>query len=192
MEQPILRTERLVLRPFAIVDAAAVQHLAGDMAVADTTLNIPYPYEDGMAGDWIAGHKEKFERRQEAIFAVTTADGGDLAGAAGLVVDAPSDRAELGYWIGRPFWGRGYATEAARAVLAYAFGSLGLHRVCANHFARNPASGRVMVKIGMVKEGVLRHHVKKWDRYEDLVVYGMVAKPHCRDRAGWHEGDRPV
>ena len=174
MEQPILRTARLVLRPFESSDAAGVQRLAGDRAVADTALNIPYPYEDGMAEEWIEGHKDKYESRQEAIFAVVEATGGKLIGAVGLIIEADFDRAELGYWIGRPFWGCGYATEAARTVLDFAFGPLGLHRVHANHFARNPASGRVMQKIGMVREGMLRRHAKKGDAYEDLVVYGML------------------
>ncbi len=174
MEQPILRTASLVLRPFESSDAGAVQRLAGDRAVADTALNIPYPYEDGMAEEWIEGHKDKYESRQEAIFAVVEATGGKLIGAVGLIIEADFDRAELGYWIGRPFWGCGYATEAARTVLDFAFGPLGLHRVHANHIARNPASGRVMQKIGMVREGMLRRHAKKGDAYEDLVVYGML------------------
>ena len=100
---------------------------------------------------------------------------GRFAGAAELAASpVAGDQAELGYWIGKPFWGRGYCTEAAQALLRYAFTELGLVRVHSCHFARNPASGRVMQKIGMVKEGCRRQHVKKWDKLEDLELYGVL------------------
>ena len=81
----------------------------------------------------------------------------------------------MGYWVGAPYWGRGYCTEAARAILRYGFEELGLHRIHAQHFARNPASGRVMQKIGMVYEGRQHEHVRKWDRFEDSDLYGILA-----------------
>ena len=90
-------------------------------------------------------------------------------------------RAELGYWIGKPYWGQGYCTEAARATLDFGFEQLGLNRIFAHHFARNPASGRVMQKIGMTREGRLRQHVKKWDAFEDLELYGIL-KDHWAAR----------
>jgi len=169
-----LQTERLLLRPFALADAPAVQRLAGERAIADTTLNIPHPYEDGMAEEWIGTHQAKFNAGELANFAVVLRATGELIGAIGLVVSRRFDRAELGYWIGRPYWQQGYCTEAARAVLAYGFTALQLNRIHATHLRRNPASGRVMEKIGMTKEGLLRQHAKKWDRYEDLVQYGIL------------------
>jgi RimJ/RimL family protein N-acetyltransferase len=104
---------------------------------------------------------------------VARSDGG-LVGAMGLAIAAQHRRAELGYWVGVPHWNRGYATEAGRALLAYAFGPLGLHRVEAHHFTRNPASGRVMQKLGMRPEGVHRDVVLKWDRFEDLASYAVL------------------
>ena len=85
-------------------------------------------------------------------------------------------RAELGYWVGVPYWNRGVATEAARALVAFGFGALGLHRVQARHLTRNPASGRVMQKLGMRLEGVHREAVRKWDRFEDLAMYAVLAR----------------
>jgi [ribosomal protein S5]-alanine N-acetyltransferase len=76
--------------------------------------------------------------------------------------------------VGRPYWGRGYATEAAREVMRYGFGALGLARIFATAMSRNPASIRVLEKIGMREEGVLRGHVTKWGRREDLAVLGML------------------
>ena len=163
-----------MLRPFRTADAEQVQRLAGDRAVADTTLNIPHPYEDGMAEKWISNHRDWFERGEQAVFAITLRSDGTLIGAVGLRIEREDQRAELGYWIGRPYWGQGYCTEAARAVLGFGFQQLGLNRIYARHFIRNPASGRVMQKLGMSHEGRLRQHVRKWDAFEDLELYGIL------------------
>ena len=80
----------------------------------------------------------------------------------------------MGYWMGVPYWNHGYCSEAARALVAHGFQQMGLHRIYAFHFVRNPASGRVMQKAGMTYEGTLRQHVKKWERYEDLTAYGIL------------------
>ena len=173
-EQPVLETERLILRPFDVADAGDVQRLAGEWEIADTTLNIPHPYEDGMAEEWIATHKPRFEEGKLCNFAVTLRDSGNLIGAIGLVITRRFDHAELGYWIGKPYWSKGFCTEAGRAVIAYGFTHLGLHRIHASYLARNPASGRVMRNLGMSREGVLPGHVKRWDKYEDLVLFGIL------------------
>ncbi|WP_292522199.1 GNAT family N-acetyltransferase [Methanoculleus sp.] len=173
--QPILVTDRLVLRPFTPKDAPVVQRLAGDYAVASRTLEIPYPYPDGAAEAWIATHAAGFRKGLHAVYAVTRAGKGDLVGAAGLVeINRRHGRGELGYWVGRPYWGRGYATEAARAVIECGFSVLGLHRVYAMHFSRNPASGRVMAKCGMRHEAHLREHGRKWGVFEDIDVWGVL------------------
>jgi RimJ/RimL family protein N-acetyltransferase len=174
LRQPNLETERLVLRPFRTADADDVQRLAGDRAVADTTLNIPHPYENGMAEKWISNHRDWFESGEQAVYAVTLRSGATLIGAIGLRIHPEDQRAELGYWIGKAYWGQGYCTEAARALIAFGFERLGLNRIYAHHFARNPASGRVMQKIGMTHEGHLRQQVKKWDAFEDLELYGIL------------------
>jgi len=172
--RPELYTKRLHLRPFRLDDAPVVQKLAGDIAIAEKTTNIPHPYEDGMAEEWISTHKELYDRGELANFAITSRDKGDLIGAIGLIIDQPHDKAELGYWIGKPYWDLGYCTEAAEAVVKFGFERLQLNRIHASHFAHNPASGRVMEKIGMTYEGTLRQHVKKWDKYIDLKIYSLL------------------
>lgn len=173
--QSSLETGRLLLRPFTLADAPAVQSLAGAVEIASTTLQVPHPYEDGMAEVWILTHAPAYEAGTQAVFAITERTGGLLVGATGLTIEPAHARAELGYWIGVPYWGRGYATEAARALLELGFERLGLHRIQATYLTRNPASGRVMQKLGMHPEGVLRQHVRKWGVFEDLAVYGILA-----------------
>ncbi len=177
-ELPTITTERLVLRPFALSDAADVQRLAGEWAVADTTTNISHPYPDGAAAQWIGSHAERFAQREIMTLAVTLRDSGELAGCISLRLKDNDDRAEMGYWMGVPYWNQGYCSEAARALVAYGFEQMGLHRIYAHHLTRNPASGRVMQKAGMVYEGTLRQHVKKSERYEDVAVYGILRSEH--------------
>jgi RimJ/RimL family protein N-acetyltransferase len=186
--QPTLETERLPLRPFVPSDAPAVQRLAGDREIAATTTNVPHPYEDGMAEQWIASHAERFANGTLAAFAIVVREGNILVGAISLRIEGKHARAELVYWLGKEYWNHGYCTEAAREIVRYGFEALGLNRIHASHFARNPASGRVMQKIGMTREGCLRQHVRKWDAFEDLVVYGIVRSD--ADCAGAYSSSR--
>jgi [ribosomal protein S5]-alanine N-acetyltransferase len=100
---------------------------------------------------------------------------GTLIGSAGLRdIDPEHSQAELGFWIGREWWGHGYAREAAAAVIRFGFESLGLNRIYAHHMRRNPASGRVLKAAGMQQEGVLRQRVRKWGVFEDVVLYAAL------------------
>ena len=177
--QPTLETPRLLLRPFRLSDATDVQRLAGEAAIADTTLTIPHPYEDGMAEAWIVTHGPAYASRESVVFAIL--DRADaLVGAIGLRLEPAHRRAELGYWIGVPHWGRGYATEAVGAAIEFGFWSLGLNRIHARHFTRNPASGHVMQKAGMTLEGHERQHVFKNGQFEDLACYGILRSDRAR------------
>jgi ribosomal-protein-alanine N-acetyltransferase len=173
--QPTRETERLVLRAFTLADAPAVKALAGAREVASTTLNVPHPYEDGMAETWIGTHAAGYAAGEQATFAVALKESDDLVGAIGLTVSADHARAELGYWIGVPFWNHGYASEAAVEILRFGFEELELNKIYAVHLVRNPASGPVMQKAGMRYEGTLRQHVRKWGAFEDLALYGLLA-----------------
>jgi RimJ/RimL family protein N-acetyltransferase len=175
MALPTLTTPRLTLRPLVPADAPRVRLYAGDMEVAANTLRMPHPYEEGMAEAWMAGHPEAFARFEDLVLALALRPSGELVGCVGLVLSETHRHGELGYWVARPWWGQGLASEAARAVVHYAFSTLALHRVFAQHFTRNPASGRVLQKLGMRHEGHLRQHYCRFGEWLDVDVYGLLA-----------------
>lgn len=179
-EQPTLETARLTLRPFVAADALLVQWFAGAREIADTTLSIPHPYPDGAAAAWIAIHRPAWEEGTSVTYAITLRNTGALSGAVGLTITRAESLAELGYWVAVPCWNRGYCTEAARAVVTFGFDALGLHRIQARHLVRNPSSGRVLQKIGMRPEGIHRDAIRKWGRFEDVAVYGLLASERIR------------
>jgi RimJ/RimL family protein N-acetyltransferase len=173
---PILTTERLVLRPFDANDGGLVERLAGAREVADTTLTIPHPYPTGGGEQWIATHAPAWSRRENLALAICDRTAPqELLGAISLQLSLTHCHGEIGYWIALPYWGNGLATEAARALTAYAFDELRLRRVQGRHFTRNAASGRVMQKLGMQLEGTHRDAYLRWDRLEDVAVYAILA-----------------
>jgi len=174
--QPSITTDRLVLRPMRLGDAPAIAALAGDRRIYEYTLLIPHPYREEHATGWIATHRRGWEAGQHAHFAITLRQTGELVGGIGLVgISAIYRHAEVGYWIGVPHWSRGYATEAAGAVVEFGLGTLGLHRVSAFYFPGNEASGRVLEKIGMRREGVCRQDRFKDGKSRDSVLLAALA-----------------
>ena len=176
-DQPTIETPRLILRPYALADASAVAKLAGRREIADTTLSLPHPYSEQHARDWITQHTEGRSQGKEIVFAVVTRTDMQLVGSVGMKdIDQEHSHAEMGFWIGVDSWRQGYATEAAEAVLQFGFKTLKLNRIHAHHMLRNPASGRVLEKIGMKREGVLRERVRKWGVFEDVAVLSVLRK----------------
>jgi ribosomal-protein-alanine N-acetyltransferase len=171
---PILETERLILRPYKLADAARVRQMCNDWDIASTTLALPYPYPGGAAEQWISTHADSFRQGKEVTLAVTVRPGGTVVGSMALMVNTNHKRGELGYMIAKEHWNRGYCTEAARAMLKYGFTTLGLNRIQAVHFPRNPASGRVMQKLGMNREGLLRQYVSNRSDPEDVAMYSIL------------------
>ena len=179
--QPTLTTARLVLRPFTRADAPAVQRFIGDARVADTTLTIPHPYLDGMAEAWIEKIEPMHATGAGVVFAVTE-PGAGLVGTLSLQLEPKHHRAELGYWIAVPHWGKGYATEAVVAAIAFGFDTLGVNRIEAAFMPRNAASGRVMDKAGMQLEGRQRQYFCKNGIFEDVIRYAILREDHERAR----------
>src|SRR3954470_10580697 len=131
--QPTLRTERLILRPLTLADAPAVQLLAGDRAIADTTLLIPHPYPEGAAETFITGVTKDWVDKKSGVFGITVQRTGELCGTIGLIMEQKHARAEMGYWVGVPFWNQGFCTEAARRMIQFGFEKLDLNKIQAHH-----------------------------------------------------------
>ena len=169
-----ITTQRLVLRLFEESDAADVARLCNNYNIYKSTLYLPYPYAIEDALKWMERHRKNFDADKSYEFAVTDKETGELYGAIALSNNQAFHHGEIAYWIGEEFWGKGYATEAAQAIVQFSFADKQYHKVFARYFASNPASGRVLQKLGMKEEGVLKDHVRKDNRYEDLVYYGIV------------------
>ena len=169
-----IETERLLLRSFRLEDAAEIHRLCSAREIAENTLSITHPYPDGAAEEFIARTSATDEAGRSLNLAIESKDETALVGAIALDFERDHGRAELGYWIGVPYWRRGHATEAAAAMIRYAFDVEGLNRVFAYHYSRNPASGRVLVKIGMRHEGTRRGHTLKWGEYVDSECYAIL------------------
>ena len=146
--QPSFKTERLILRPFDIKDSTRVRELAGDKRIADVTANIPHPYPEGLAEEWISSHVQKWRSLELATFAISLADSGTLIGAISLM-DIDKSEGELGYWVGVDYWNKGYCSEACRKVVDVGLNKLNLVRIYAHHLSRNPASGKVLLNAGL-------------------------------------------
>ncbi len=174
-EAPTIRTARLLLRPFATADAEVLRSLAADPEVADHMISLPRPLARRQLENWIRSHRVESAQGSAFHFAIELPDVKPLAGAVELRdVDTEHLQAELSFWVGRPWWGRGFATEAAKDVIHFAFENLGMNRVYAHHMVRNPASGRVLAKLGMQREGLLRQRVLKNGAFEDVVLCALV------------------
>ncbi len=140
-----MRSQRLSYRPLEAADASRIAALAGDWDIARMTSRIPHPYSLVDADLWIASiGGDEFVRGVE--------HDGVLIGAVGYI-ESEGAQAEIGYWIGKPWWGHGFATEAARTLMDYCFHVIGFRRLTCGHFVDNPASARVIAKLGFRRIG---------------------------------------
>jgi RimJ/RimL family protein N-acetyltransferase len=148
MEFEPIATERLVLRKIEARDRVRLVQLANNWRVAKNLGTMPYPYTEAAADEWIGKQAELWAGAKSKPLAITL--DGELIGGVGVGTrpDRNDEEWELGYWLGEPYWNRGYASEAASAVRDYAFEVVGLPQIIAGHYADNHASGRVLTKLG--------------------------------------------
>ena len=175
---PVIETERLVLRPFTMEDVPGVVEFAGSEETYRGTLCMPRPYTEEDAVKWISSHNSQFFNGTGMESAITF--NRQFMGVVGLSINKEHNRAEIGYWLGKPYWGKGYTTEAVRAIVRYAFEELELNRITSRHFPHNPASGKVLEKAGFTKEGFLRSEYLKDGKYLDAVVFGYLRQDFRR------------
>lgn len=171
---PQIKTQRLLLDQLNNNDIPKIVKYAGNKKVAEMTLNIPHPYEEEHAIYWINKAQQGLTDKSQYTFAIRLNTTFEFIGGIGLIVDQKNDLATLGYWIAEPFWGKGYATEATAGILRFGFEELQLNKIYATHLVENPASGKVMIKNKMIKEGELKDHNKKGDIYRSLLQYRLT------------------
>ncbi len=169
-----LKTDRLILRPLEEKDAADLFPVMNDPDVTANLL-LPHPYPAEKVSAWIRSCHAAYEVCERYDLAVVRKDTGQVIGVCSLCkVSWEHLSAELVYWIGKPHWGQGFITEAARKVLEYGFLELGLERVCVGCFACNTASRRVIEKLGFIYEGTARGEYKKLGVRYDTLHFGML------------------
>jgi ribosomal-protein-alanine N-acetyltransferase len=169
-----LRTARLVLGPHVADDLERLHRWENDAEIIEMS-------SDDLNGSTIESIRKLLARwcgtEENAVrFAVRLAESGEYVGFVNLgEIERSQGRCKMGYVIGeKALWSRGYATEAVRAVVAHAFGALGLHRIQAGAYPTNPASIRVLEKAGFRREGVLRASVRRGDGFIDEIVFGLL------------------
>ena len=179
---PIITTQRLTLGALTASDIPTIVSYAGNINIAKNLLNLPHPYQEKDAIFWLNMIHQGWSDESMCIFGIRSQETKQFIGGVGLHINKSFSRGELGYWIGEPHWGKGYMSEALGAIIKYGFEEKKLHKIYAIHFLDNPASGKVMIHNGMVKEGEFKEHVKNMDGYKDVAQYGLTRKQYDTNR----------
>jgi [ribosomal protein S5]-alanine N-acetyltransferase len=168
-----LETERLYLQPFIKEDAFRLKELANNKELA-TILGLPHPYKLEFAQDWIAAQPELIRKGMEYPLTIVSKQLKEIVGTITIRIDKNNNRGELGYWVGKDYWGKGFASEAVKRMIAFGFIELNLNKIWASVISRNTPSIRLLEKAGLQKEGTLRQNRLLFDQYEDVDVYGLL------------------
>jgi len=170
----ILKGEKFILRLFKKSDAKALAKNGNNKEVYNNTLRIPHPYTLKDAREWIEKNIREDKNKERKMINFVIDIDGELVGSIGFSGIEKEHKAELGYWLGEDYWGKGIITEAIKIVEKYGFRELGLKRIQAQVFAFNKGSARVLEKNNYKLEGILRKDVKKDGKYIDAYVYSKV------------------
>lgn len=171
---PVLTTERLRLRKLDPKDIPSLINYANNEGVSENILNIKLPYEMEDAVFWMNFSLQGFKNNERCVFAITLKEEDAFIGAIGLHFNGEHETAQLAYWIGNPFWGKGLMSEAVEAVIKFGFTELRLHKIYATRFSGNDASAKILLKNGMVEEGKFKEHYKVNGVFKDLYQYGIT------------------
>ena len=172
---PKLETTRLILDKVQLADIPKIVSYANNSKITENTRTLPYPYLEEDAVSWIHMINQGFKNKDNFIFALRKKLDDAFIGGIGLTLDVQNNRAELGYWTAEPFWNKGYTTEGVKAILSFGFETLKLNKIIAIYLTANEASGKVMIKNGMVKEAeFIDHDIKRGHTIEDPVYVSLV------------------
>ncbi|TGB03625.1 GNAT family N-acetyltransferase [Halobacillus salinus] len=172
-----LETKRLILKPFNKEDSMRITELANDKELA-TILGLPYPYRLEHAQEWIAIQPEQIQKGEEYPLTIVSKREGIIVGTITLRIDKSNDKGELGYWVGREYWGSGIATEAIQRMIEFGFSQLELNKIWAAVLSENKASGAVLKKVGLQKEGHFKQDRFAQGEYKDLDLFGLLKCEH--------------
>ncbi|MFD1606824.1 GNAT family N-acetyltransferase [Oceanobacillus luteolus] len=188
-----LESKRIILLPFKEEDASRIRELANDKELADI-LGLPHPYELKHAEGWIAVQSELIKEGSEFPLAIVSKELDEIIGTITIRVDKNNNKGELGYWIGKDYWGNGFATEAVHTIIQFGFTQLELNKIWAAALSRNTASILVLEKAGLQKEGTLKQDRLLHGKYEDVDVYGLLKldytlnqKSNVKNEQGAHQ-----
>lgn len=189
MEPVILANDLVKMRPLAPADIESVFALASAREIAENTF-VPHPYSLDAAQEFVDRVRGQWSTDEAYVFAILDKATDAFAGVMGIHPEASHNSATVGYWIGKPFWGRGIATAALRLLIEFGFERLELNRIEAGHLAHNAASGRVMQKADMRCEGTRRGSQLHRGQYKDAVWYAIIREDYRPRAAPGHSRAR--
>jgi len=178
-----LTTKRLILRPLKNSDAKSIAENINDIDVTKWLLVVPYPYKLKDAKDWVKHNKEKWKKRkkEDYTFGIEFKEEKKIIGGIGIhKIDKFQGKADVGYWLGKKYWNKGYGSEALKAILDFAFRKLKLRRIEAGVFVGNPSSGRLLEKFGAKREGLKSKACgcKADNKIKDEYFYGLLKEEY--------------
>ena len=172
---PKLVVDRLLLDQIKPTDITEIVDYAGNIKVVEHTRTMPHPYFEEDAIALINMANQGFKAKKNYIFAIRIKETRAFIGGIGLTLDVDNNRAELGYWLAEEYWNKGYTTEAVQAILKFGFTQLKLNKIVAVYLTNNEASGKVLIKNGMVKEAIFKNHdIKRGSCIEDNDYVSLV------------------
>ena len=176
-----MESKRLFLRNVMMSDLEDLLTYAGDYNVADTMNgSIPHPYSREAAQLWISKHQEDSSKSAAISWAISKKPNRVFIGSIQLRIDKERKSARFSYWLGKPFWNQGFASEAGKKVIEYGFKLLNLDRIEADHFDRNPSSGAVLRKLGFQHTGNVCKQEKLENRQENFEMYCLLKEDYYK------------
>lgn len=174
IERIDLETDRLILECYAQSHVPEITEAINEPGISEYTRTIQYPYTEKDAQSFALRHEDGLESGTMVCWAIRERESGAVIGSIGFTINREDSNAEIGYMINSAFRGRGYATEAARACMQFGFETLRLFRIYASWYADNPASGKILRKLGMSEEGTLKGHSFRGGFQRDIVYMGLL------------------
>lgn len=175
---PKLKTERLVLKKLRKKDIPLIVKYAGDKEVSKFTLNMPFPYLEKDAIWWINFAETCFEEKSRYVFGIFLKNTDEFIGGISIEGQNVHQLADLGYWITKKYWNKGFMTEALNKIIEFGFKDLKLNKIYAQHLLENISSGIVMQKVGMVKEAEMLDHNFSKGNFRSVAQYRILKREY--------------